>query len=106
GPVAPHADGQLKARRRPAARKMIHEDGKSMRVGIEVGGTFTDLVAIEDGRVTVAKVPSTRAPEEGAFNALEAAGLAADGIADFAHGTTVATNAILERKGARVAFVT
>ncbi|MER1966682.1 hydantoinase/oxoprolinase family protein [Castellaniella sp. GW247-6E4] len=77
-----------------------------MRVGIEVGGTFTDLVAIEDGRVTVAKVPSTREPEVGAFNALEAAGLAADGIADFAHGTTVATNAILERKGAKVAFVT
>jgi len=78
-----------------------------MRVGVEVGGTFTDLVAVEDGRITIAKVPSTpSAPEQGAFNAVTAAGLAVDRIGDFAHGSTVATNAILERKGARVAFVT
>jgi len=77
-----------------------------MRVGVEVGGTFTDLVAIEEGRVKITKVPSTAAPEIGAFHALEKAGLVAAEIADFAHGSTVATNAVLERKGASVAFVT
>jgi N-methylhydantoinase A len=78
-----------------------------MRVGIEVGGTFTDLVAIEDGRVHVGKVPSTpSAPDVGAFSALGAAGINASLIADLVHGSTVATNAILERKGARIAFVT
>ncbi len=76
-----------------------------MRVGIEVGGTFTDLVAIDRGRVTVAKVPSTPArPDEGALASLAAAGLRLDAIEDLVHGSTVATNAILERKGARVAF--
>ncbi|MGA0594656.1 hydantoinase/oxoprolinase family protein [Enterovirga sp. CN4-39] len=78
-----------------------------MRVGIEVGGTFTDLVAVDGSRVEVVKVPSTpRSPEIGAFNSLQAAGIAAEGMSDLVHGSTVATNAILERKGAKVAFVT
>lgn len=78
-----------------------------MRVGIEVGGTFTDLVAIADGQVTIAKVPSTPAsPDVGAFAALGAGDVAAAGVTDLVHGSTVATNAILERKGARIAFVT
>ena len=79
-----------------------------MRVGIEVGGTFTDLVAVDEaGRLLLAKVPSVpAAPDEGAFAALAAAGLAVAAIEDLAHGSTVATNAVLERKGARVAFVT
>ena len=78
-----------------------------MRVGIEVGGTFTDLVAVDDGRITVVKVPSTPdSPDRGAFAAIAAAGLAPERIADLVHGSTVATNAILERKGARIAFVT
>ena len=78
-----------------------------MRVGVEVGGTFTDLVAIEGGRVRVGKVASVAAhPDEGAFNALEAAGLALDRIEELVHGSTVGTNAVLERKGAHVAFVT
>lgn len=78
-----------------------------MRVGIEVGGTFTDLVAVDQGRVVVAKVSSTPAsPDEGAFAALAAADIDPARIADLVHGSTVATNAILERKGARVAFVT
>ncbi len=76
-----------------------------MRVGIEVGGTFTDLVAIDQGRVTVAKVPSTPArPDEGALASLDAAGIELAAVEDLVHGSTVATNAILERKGARVAF--
>jgi N-methylhydantoinase A len=78
-----------------------------MRVGIEVGGTFTDLVAVDGDRVTVAKVASTPiSPDIGAFSALGAGGVAPACIVDLVHGSTVATNAILERKGARVAFVT
>jgi N-methylhydantoinase A len=78
-----------------------------MRVGVEVGGTFTDLVAIEGDKVRVGKVASVPArPDEGAFHALEAAGLALDRIEELVHGSTVGTNAVLERKGAKVAFVT
>ncbi len=78
-----------------------------MRVGVEVGGTFTDLVAIEDGRVRVAKVPSVPArPDEGAMASLAAAEIALSTVNDLVHGSTVATNAILERKGAPVALLT
>jgi len=77
-----------------------------VRVGVEVGGTFTDLVAVEDGRVIVTKVPSTpRSPDVGAFDALTASGIDLARIEDLGHGSTVATNAVLERKGARVAFI-
>ena len=77
-----------------------------MRVGIEVGGTFTDLVAVDRGEVRVIKVPSTpRSPDVGAFNALGAAGIPAEAVTDLVHGSTVATNAILERRGADIAFV-
>ena len=77
-----------------------------MRVGVEVGGTFTDLVAVEGGRVVVTKVPSTpKSPDVGAFAALTASGIDLARIEDLGHGSTVATNAVLERKGASVAFV-
>ncbi len=79
----------------------------SIRVGVEVGGTFTDLVAVSGGKVVIAKVPSTpRSPDIGAHDALKAAGLDMADIVDLGHGSTVATNAVLERKGALVAFVT
>ena len=59
------------------------------------------------GQVTIAKVSSTPAsPDIGAFAALTAAEIPASRITDLVHGSTVATNAILERKGARIAFVT
>ena len=78
----------------------------STRVGVEVGGTFTDLVAFEAGGVRIAKVPSTpSAPHRGAIAALDQSGLALDTAGDLVHGSTVATNAVLERKGARVAFL-
>jgi N-methylhydantoinase A len=78
----------------------------NMRVGVEVGGTFTDLVAVEGGKVRVTKVPSTpAAPEQGAHNALLALGANFSDIDDLVHGSTVATNAILERKGARVCLL-
>jgi N-methylhydantoinase A len=77
-----------------------------MRVGIEVGGTFTDLVSVDRGMVRVVKVPSTpRSPDIGAFNALGAAGIDPAAVTDLVHGSTVATNAILERRGAPIAFV-
>src|SRR3954452_3528514 len=80
--------------------------GALMRVGIEVGGTFTDLVAVGGNQVSIVKVPSTPAsPDEGAFAALGAAGIEPSAVTELVHGSTVATNAILERKGARVAFV-
>ncbi|MGB7180579.1 MAG: hydantoinase/oxoprolinase family protein [Burkholderiaceae bacterium] len=74
-----------------------------MRVGIEVGGTFTDLVVVRGNQVSVAKVPSTPdAPEVGAINAIDAAGLDLGDVTELIHGSTVATNAVLERKGALV----
>lgn len=77
-----------------------------MRVGIEIGGTFTDLVATDGEMVRTAKVPSVpKRPEEGAFAALSAAGIEIDSITDLVHGSTVATNAVLERKGGRTALV-
>jgi N-methylhydantoinase A len=78
-----------------------------MRVGIEVGGTFTDLIALDGAEVRVAKVPSVpRSPEDGAFAALAAARIPIDRVTDLVHGSTVATNAVLERKGALTALVT
>lgn len=78
-----------------------------MRVGIEVGGTFTDLVAIGPEGIRVTKVPSVpKAPDEGAWNALIESGIPLERIGDLAHGSTVATNAVLERKGFLTAFVT
>jgi N-methylhydantoinase A len=77
-----------------------------MRVGVEVGGTFTDLVAVDGGRIVVTKVPSTpKSPDVGAFAALTASGIDLSRIEDLGHGSTVATNAVLERKGAAVAFI-
>ena len=73
-------------------------------VGIDVGGTFTDLAAItEDGRVVARKVLSTPADQsEGVAAALDAFAAAPGAIARIAHGTTVVTNLLLERRGSRV----
>jgi N-methylhydantoinase A len=73
-------------------------------LGVDVGGTFTDAVLLADGRVTTAKVLTAPRQEESVVAAARAAG--AKDVDRFAHGTTVATNALLERKGARTAFVT
>jgi N-methylhydantoinase A len=73
-------------------------------LGVDVGGTFTDAVLLDGGRVTTAKVLTSPRQEESVVSAARAAG--ADKVERFAHGTTVATNALLERKGARTAFVT
>ena len=77
-------------------------------IGIDSGGTFTDCVYRSGGRLQVLKLRST--PDDPGRAILEAvAKIAADTGAkkiEIRHGTTVATNALLERKGARVAFVT
>lgn len=78
-------------------------------VGIDVGGTFTDLYYTEDGgRVRrVVKVPSTPTdPSQGLLAALEAARIRPDALDVILHGTTIATNAVIERRGARCALVT
>ena len=71
-----------------------------MRVGVDVGGTFTDFVVITDGEMRVFKVPSTpSAPEQAVVDGLHVGGIgSAEAIV---HGSTVATNALLERRGAR-----
>ena len=77
-------------------------------VGVDVGGTFTDLVLFDSdtGRFVTAKTPSQRGDEAKGFVAgLEALGRIAD-FAAIVHGTTVGTNALLERKGARVGLIT
>jgi N-methylhydantoinase A len=76
------------------------------RLGVDVGGTFTDVVILSDGRLITAKVPSTPSDQsEGVLAGVEAAGFGA-ALGAFAHGMTVATNALLERRGARLALVT
>ncbi|HSJ93727.1 MAG TPA: hydantoinase/oxoprolinase N-terminal domain-containing protein, partial [Gaiellaceae bacterium] len=75
-----------------------------MRVlGIDVGGTFTDAVLVEDGAVRTAQVPTRERQEESVVEAAAAVG--ARDVERFTHGTTIATNALLQRRGARTAFV-
>jgi N-methylhydantoinase A len=77
------------------------------RVGIDVGGTFTDLAALVDGQLVTAKVPSTPTDQAaGVMDVLARSGVDPAVITSFAHGMTVATNALLERRGARTALVT
>jgi N-methylhydantoinase A len=70
-------------------------------VGVDVGGTFTDFVGFRGREVVTTKLASTRDPSDAVLAGMRELG--GDGMA---HGTTVATNAVLERKGARTAFVT
>jgi N-methylhydantoinase A len=73
-------------------------------LGVDVGGTFTDAVLVEEGRIRTAKVPTGARQEESVLAAARAVATGAR-VTRFAHGTTVATNALLERRGARVAYV-
>src|SRR5690242_20374885 len=83
------------------------------RVGVDIGGTFTDLIAIDEatGEQSVTKVPTVPAdPSEGFLNALEKAatglGLAPGAIQFLAHGTTIATNTIIQGQGAKAGLIT
>src|SRR5258708_18357844 len=81
-----------------------------MRIAIDTGGTFTDCVYLRDGQLHVLKVFSTPAdPSQAVLNAVReilAAEENRNRAVEVRHGTTVGTNALLERKGARVAFIT
>jgi len=72
-------------------------------LGVDVGGTFTDAVLLDGGRVRTAKVPTAVRQEESVIAAARAVG--ARDVERFAHGTTTATNALLERRGGRTAYV-
>ena len=73
-------------------------------IGIDVGGTFTDIAVLENGILTVHKLPSTpNDPSQGILQGVKETGVS---DADFVHGSTVATNALLEAKGARTALIT
>ncbi|HET6197851.1 MAG TPA: hydantoinase/oxoprolinase N-terminal domain-containing protein, partial [Acetobacteraceae bacterium] len=81
------------------------------RLAVDIGGTFTDLALEHDGRRFTSKVLTTpTAPEEGVMagvrDILQVSGVAAADIGIVIHGTTLATNAVIERKGARTALLT
>src|SRR5438132_13809052 len=83
----------------------------TVQIGVDIGGTFTDIVALDrEGRLTLTKVPST--PKDllegigvAVQRVLGLAGAAPASVERFVHGTTVATNAILEQKGAVTAVL-
>ena len=72
-------------------------------LGVDVGGTFTDAVLLDGDELRTAKVPTARNQEESVLAAAAAVG--AGELERFTHGTTIATNALLERRGARTALV-
>lgn len=75
------------------------------KIGIDTGGTFTDFILLEGGRIRTLKLLSTPCnPARAIFEGLGS--LSAEGECEILHGSTVATNALLERKGARTALVT
>ena len=83
-----------------------------LHIGVDIGGTFTDVVVRRPGSPSrIMKIPTTRSdPSIAVLEALKRMqaewGLAPHDVARFVHGTTVATNAVLERKGACVGVIT
>ncbi len=80
-------------------------------IGVDIGGTFTDIVCRENGGIRTLKIPTSRGdPSAAVLAALtelrRAFGVDPAMIARFLHGTTIATNAVLERKGARIGLIT
>jgi N-methylhydantoinase A len=89
----------------------MHEDKKQIRLAVDVGGTFTDVVLETKKGFVTAKVPTDVIhPDQGILNGvnvvLEKACISASDVDVFIHGTTLATNALIERKGAKVALIT
>src|SRR4029453_14243056 len=90
--------------------EIMSERHPAARLAVDIGGTFTDIVLLAGDRRLVAKVLTTpKAPEaavvDGTRAVLSAAGLTFADIGVLVHGTTLATNAIIERKGARTALI-
>jgi N-methylhydantoinase A len=87
------------------AESSVHRSNPPVRIAIDTGGTFTDCVWVEQGKLRIAKVFSTpQDPSQAIAEAL--AQVTYSGAIVLLHGTTVGTNTLLQRKGARVAFVT
>src|SRR5712691_7548401 len=81
----------------------------AMRVGVDTGGTFTDLVGIdqETGRLVLSKRPSTPdQPEQAVLDALERSDVDVADVSFLILGTTIAANALLQKRGARVLYLT
>ncbi len=86
-------------------------DIRALRVGVDIGGTFTDLMLTgPGGEIEIGKVLTTRDPSQGVEDVLgrtlERSGHSATSVRHLVHGTTLVTNAIIERKGARTALLT
>src|SRR5689334_17221283 len=86
--------------------------GNPSRIGVDIGGTFTDLVWVDEatGALRVGKLLTTpkdpsQAVEEGVVTLLHEADAGAGAVRALIHGTTLATNALIERKGARVGLL-
>ena len=79
-----------------------------MRVATDIGGTFTDLVAIDEHGALVLEKAHTTPPnfEQGVMEVLKKSGIDLKSLTDFFHGTTTIINALTERKGAKTALLT
>lgn len=80
-----------------------------LRVGVDIGGTFTDLVSYDEttGTISKLKVPTTPdRPDQGLLDALQLAAIRSEDLGYFVHGTTLVTNLVLERSGAKVGVIT
>src|SRR5262245_16844255 len=76
-------------------------------VGIDIGGTFTDLVGCVDGRIVTSKTSTVPAdPTRGVAESLSLAGCRMPALDEVLHGSTIAINTVLEKKGARTALIT
>jgi N-methylhydantoinase A len=84
---------------------------QNFRVGVDIGGTFTDIVFLgDDGQVLARKIASTpndysEAVLNGMKNGIAELAITADMVSEVSHGFTVATNAIIEQKGAKTALI-
>jgi len=90
---------------------MVGSVGNELRIGVDIGGTFTDLMMIgHSGQVEIGKVLTTPDPSRGVeevlVQTLDRSGYSGASVRHLVHGTTLVTNAIIERKGARTALLT
>src|SRR5260370_1891640 len=96
----------------PTGGERMAPDGNPSRIGVDIGGTFTDLVWVDEtagavrvGKLVTAPKDQSQAVEEGVVTLVHEAGAGAAAVRALIHGTTLATNALIERKGARVGLL-